>query len=137
VLGPTLVPEGFGSANFVMRFFSGWTEVSNGFQGCVDVRDVSKIHLEAIRNPAAAGHRFIAYSERQAMIDYANNLHAAYGDKGYNICTNEKQGEREKDARVSNQKARDFFGIEWISAKESTLAMAQSLIDHGTLKPSH
>jgi nucleoside-diphosphate-sugar epimerase len=136
VLGPTLIPGGFSSANFLLRFFSNQTEVSNGFQGCVDVRDVSKMHLEAIRKPGAAGHRFISYAERVLMIDYAKILHEEFASKGYNVCITEKQGEREKDAAISNKKAREFFEMEFIPAKESTLAMAHSLIEHGVLKPT-
>jgi nucleoside-diphosphate-sugar epimerase len=65
VLGPSLLPGGFPSAQSVLNYFNPErTEVPVGFIGMVDVRDVSKIHLESIRRPDAAGNRFIAYSER-------------------------------------------------------------------------
>lgn len=57
-----------------------------GFVDMVDVRDVSKIHLEAIRRPEAAGHRFVAHSQRVTHQEIANALEAEFGPKGLRIC---------------------------------------------------
>ena len=55
VLGPTLIPGGFMSGSVVVNNMNGSkTEVSVGQQGIVDVRDVAKHHLEAVRKPEAA-----------------------------------------------------------------------------------
>ena len=55
VMGPTLIPGGFTSANYMVNNFNGSkTEVGTGGMGIVDVRDVSKIHLEAVRRPDVA-----------------------------------------------------------------------------------
>lgn len=103
VMGPTLIPGGFTSSGWVEGFFNGSkTEVGTGGVGIVDVRDVSKMHVEAIRNPKAANQRFIAYSERiypKLAVDWLSEEFAA---KGYTIPTKEAAGERDKDARVSN-----------------------------------
>lgn len=54
-MGPTLIPGGFTSSLMIERFFnSSLTEVPTNFFGYVDVRDVSKIHFEALRKPEAA-----------------------------------------------------------------------------------
>lgn len=136
VMGPTLIPGGFTSSGWVEGFFNGSkTEVGTGGVGIVDVRDVSKIHVEAIRNPKAANQRFIAYSERVYPKQAVDWLAEEFAAKGYTIPTKEAAGERDKDARVSNQKARDVLGIEFISAKDAIIAMAQSLIEHGRIKP--
>jgi nucleoside-diphosphate-sugar epimerase len=72
VLGPALIPGGFPSAQSVLNYFNpDRTEVPVGHIGMVDVRDVSKIHLESIRRPDAAGNRFIAYSERAVYHETA------------------------------------------------------------------
>jgi len=93
VEGPTLIPGGFTSANMLLRFFNGsMTEVSRSFCGIVDVRDVSKMHLEAIRRADAANQRFIAYAERITMMQWATWLHEEFVAKGYNIPTKEAGG---------------------------------------------
>jgi hypothetical protein len=51
------------------------------------------------------------------------------------VCTKPAEGTPEQDARVSNKKSLEFFGIEFISAKDTVIAMANSLIEHGVLKP--
>jgi len=93
VLGPALIPGGFPSAQSVLNYFNPErTEVPVGFIGMVDVRDVSKLHLESIRRPDAAGHRFIAYAERAYYIDTANRLHAEFAPKGFTVCTKSAEG---------------------------------------------
>jgi nucleoside-diphosphate-sugar epimerase len=63
VMGPTLIPGGFTSANFMLSHFNGSkSRVATTSMSVVDVRDVSKIHLEAVRRPDVANQRFIAYS---------------------------------------------------------------------------
>ena len=134
-MGPTLIPGGFTSSNFVARFFNGsMTELNPSAIGFVDVRDVSKLHLEALKRPEAANQRFIAYSERLYMKEVGDILAAEFSPKGYTIPTKEKAGERERDARVSNLKSRTTFGMEFISGKDALIAMANSLIEHGVIK---
>ena len=64
VMGPTLIPGGFTSADMIISYFNGsMTELSPTYAfGYVDVRDVSKLHLETLRRPEAANQRFIAFS---------------------------------------------------------------------------
>lgn len=137
MLGPSLLPGGFPSADFVLGYFNpARTEVPVGFIGVVDVRDVSKIHLEAIRRPDAAGHRFIAYSERAQHYETAERLDAEFAPKGFNVCTKKAEGTPERDALTTAKTTREFFGIDFISAKDALIAMANSLIEHGVLKPT-
>lgn len=135
VMGPTLIPGGFTSAGYVENFFNGsqkelWPEATT----FVDVRDVSKMHFEALRRPEAANQRFIAFSERLFEKEVGDLLHAEFGPKGYTIPTKEMEGEREKNTKISNEKARKVLGIEFISAKDAVIAMANSLIEHGVIK---
>ena len=49
------MPGGFTSANYIERLLNGTTtEVGFSPMGFVDVRDVSKMHLEGLRKPEAA-----------------------------------------------------------------------------------
>jgi len=135
VMGPTLIPGGFTSANHCVAYFDGSkTENGTSGMGIVDVRDISAMHLEGLRRPEAANQRFIGYGARIYPKDAADALHEHFGPQGYTVTTKEAAGERDKAPRVSNQKARDVLGINFIQPKEAFIAMAQSLIDHGVIK---
>ena len=136
VMGPTLIPGGFYSADYMMKYFDGRKkEIGKSSMGIVDVRDVSKLHLEAVRRPDVANQRFLAYSERIYGNQFNEWIAAEFGPKGYKVPKkDEKAKELSKDARVSNKKARETFGMEFIPAKDSLIAMANSLIEHGILK---
>ena len=135
VLGPSLLPGGFTSAEYIEAYFNGSkTKVGLDGRGVVDVRDVAKVHLEAVRRPGISGNRFIAYSQWTNSKDIADVLHSEFGPQGYTIPTEEVEGTREKNHRVSNKKSKDTFGIEFIPASEAIKAMAQSLIDQGVIK---
>jgi len=54
-MGPTLVEGSSTSSDYVENLFNGSkTEVGTGGMGIVDVRNVSKMHLEAIRRSGVA-----------------------------------------------------------------------------------
>lgn len=95
------------------------------------------MHLLAVTRADAANHRFIAFGNRIKHIEIANAFAAEFGPKGYNIPTNELEAQpsSSKDAPVSNKKAREFLGIDFIDAKDQAIAMAQSLIDLGDIAP--
>jgi nucleoside-diphosphate-sugar epimerase len=92
------------------------------------------MHFEALRRPEAANQRFIAFSERLFEKEVGDILNAEFGPKGYTIPTKEMEGEREKNTRINNEKARTVLGIEFISAKDAVIAMANTLIEHGVIK---
>jgi len=136
IQGPTLLPGSYESGDYVAAFFNGnFSSFSyfNGGRGIVDIRDVAKIHVEAIRKPEAANQRFIAYSRWVRDQDMAAALKAEFGPKGFNVITDIPAGTA-RDPRVSSKKSREFFGIDFISAKESVIAMANSLIELGVIK---
>lgn len=107
VMGPTLIPGGFTSADMIVSYFNGSIkELSpENAYGYVDVRDVSKLHLEALRRPEAANQRFIAYSGSLYQPEVADIFSAEFSSKGYTIPTNVKEGERVKDALMCSKKA--------------------------------
>lgn len=92
--------------------------------GIVDVRDVSKLHLEGIRVPEAANNRFIAYSEPIFEKEIAAAFHERFGPLGFTVPTEVLVSDYEKDAKINNEKSKKTFGMEFIPAKEACLAMA-------------
>ena len=96
IFGPSLLPGGFTSGQFMAGYFNPKRSfVPPGFIDMVDVRDVAKIHLEAIRRPDAAYNRFLAHSERAYHLDIATALAAEFGPKGFTICTKPAKGNPE------------------------------------------
>jgi len=134
VEGPSLIPGGFTSADIIAKYFNGTvTEVSTYRMGFVDVRDVSKMHFEGLRRPEAANKRFLAFSEWLYPKEVADALHAHFAPQGYTVVTKEAGSERNKTARANTQQARDILGIDFIPARDSCIAMAQSMIDCGVI----
>lgn len=94
-MGPTLIPGGFTSSVLIERFFNGsMTECPTNYFGYVDVRDVSKLHLEGLKKPEAANQRIIAWADRLYTKEVADILAEEFGPKGYKITTKEAEGER-------------------------------------------
>ena len=104
VHGPTLIPGGFTSADIIVAFFEG----SNKLIGptgmpTVDVRDISKMHLEGLRRPEAANQRFIGCHETIYPKEILDVLSEHFGPQGFTIPTKE-DGEHIKSARVSTKR---------------------------------
>ena len=58
--------------------------------GMVDVRDVAKAHLQAIKVDAAKNRRFILVSRCAWFKEMAQCLAAEFNSKGFNISTEEQ-----------------------------------------------
>ena len=108
ITGPSLLPGDFTSADMVIGLFNGSkTEVATTGLGIVDVRDLAKCHVEAVRKPEAANQRFCCHSgEISYWKEIADWLDGEFGPQGYTVTTQEAAGERVNMARLSNQKAR-------------------------------
>lgn len=89
VLGPVLGKDYSTSIEIVKKLMDG------SFPGCpkigfsiVDVRDVADLHIRAMRDPAAAGQRFLATNEQFCwMSDVAKILKARMGDAARRVPT--------------------------------------------------
>ncbi|GAA6018687.1 hypothetical protein JCM11491_001261 [Sporobolomyces phaffii] len=105
------------------------------FGSLVDVRDVAKLHIEALVTEGAANERFSVSntdSSYQPLLDIffdkgSSTLHEAFpnAEKG-------KPGEPkpEKVNKIDNSKARKTFGWEPISVEKTVLDMAESLAEY-------
>ncbi len=147
ILGPLLDDDPGTSAALVARLLNGTlpaaADISFAF---IDVRDVAALHVRAMTDPAAGGHRFIAGNRVISMMDAANMLRPvlpAYAskmprfvvpdwlvrmfaafDKEMRGNTGELGVKRYLDASA----AIALLGRPFISSEDAVVATAQSLI---------
>ena len=121
----------------------------------VDVRDAADLHLKAMANPKAAGQRFIAASDEPFLWtkDVAAYLRRGLGDKARRVPTRTAPNfvlrlmalfngavavivpELGKVKAFTNQKAKTTLDWQPRSAEEALLASANTLMEHGVVKP--
>ena len=153
VMGPLLDGAALGtSAKTIKDFLSGaYPGTARISMTIVDVRDVAAAHLAAMTNPMATGNRYICASELIWLTDIARLLNENFTKRGYKVSTlqfpdwlvkfyaffdKSVKGEVPnlgRELSVSNQKIKDELGIQFRSAKEAIIAMAESLIHLGVL----
>jgi dihydroflavonol-4-reductase len=148
VLGPPLDEHYGSSLGLVERVLKGRDPMLPDFGfPVVDVRDVAEMHLRALQRPATAGKRYIAAAGSLAMVDMGRALKAAYPVRKIPTKTAPKLllrvlalidpavrsilpklGHLE---RVSNARAVQEMGMEFIAPKAALLASADWLVKHG------
>jgi nucleoside-diphosphate-sugar epimerase len=119
----------------------------------VDVRDVAAAHVAAMTSPSAAGQRFICGNDSRSLRDVAAILAREYGPKGYKIPTGKLPNvvvrvvakfdktvalainDLGNPQRVDPSKVIALLGRPLRSLDETTIAMAESLIEYGLVKP--
>ena len=151
VMGPLLDGSVLGtSANTIKDFLSGtYPGTARISMTIVDVRDVAAAHLAAMAHPMANGNRYICASELIWLTDVVKALNKNFAGQGYKISTlqfpdwfvklyalfdKSVKGEVPnlgKAIRVSNQKIKDELSLQFRSAEEAVVAMAESLIHLG------
>lgn len=148
VVGPPLDDHYGSSLGVILRLLKGRDPMlpEIGFP-IVDVRDVAEMHLRALQRPETAGKRYIAAAGSMAMPDMGKTLKTAYPTR--RIPTRQapafairllamvdggvrtilpKLGHLE---RVSNARAVNEMGMEFIAPKAALLAAADWLVKHG------
>ncbi len=154
VFGPTFGPDYATSVLIVQRLLDGTVPFCPQIAfGAVDVRDVADMHLRAMTNPAANGHRFLAVAgDSVSLLDIAKILKRHMGDAARRVPTREvpdwvirllalfipdmkaiapELGNRKS---ASNRKAREVLG--WLPRNndEAITATGESLAKLGLLK---
>lgn len=154
VLGPVLGPDYATSVRFVKMLLDGSIPGCPHISfGVVDVRDVADLHLRAMTDPAAAGHRFIASAGGAiSLLEVARTLRAALGDRASKVPTRQlpdwivrlgavvspslrqlaPQLGRVRDA--PSDKAQQVLGWKPRSREEAIVDSGESLIRLGLLK---
>ncbi|MDA8899266.1 aldehyde reductase [Gammaproteobacteria bacterium] len=145
VLGPSLSDDVGISNSMVLRMLNGsMPALAKIHIGIVDVRDVAKAHILAMKNTDSDGERFIVSEKEMWMSDIANVLNA----NGYkapeknmpnlllkvmalfksDLKTISKMAGKQRDCNTT--KAKDVLGWNPIAAEESILAAAKQIIDY-------
>lgn len=149
VFGPVLGSDYSTSIELVARLLRGTMPgLPPLAYAAVDVRDVADLHVRAMRDPAAAGERFIAVSgEPMTVAEMAGLLRDQLGDEAATVPTRRLPAwlvrlaaltdpsirvivpQLKETKRVSGDKARRVLGWEPRSREDAILASARSLLD--------
>lgn len=150
VLGPPLDEHYGSSLQLVERMMKGRDPMlpDIGFP-MVDVRDVAEMHLRALQRPATAGKRYLATAGSLAMVDMGRTLKAAYPVRRiptriaptillrllalFDPAVRSILPNLGHLSRVSNARAVQEMGMEFITPKVALLASADWLAKHGRI----
>jgi dihydroflavonol-4-reductase len=150
VLGPLLDRQSGTSVSLVARLLKGKDPMVPRLNfAVVDVRDVARMHVEALSRPETGGERIIASSDLMPMPEMARILKEALPDRRIPtrvapdwavrllglVMPDLRTAAKFLGGRdlVSNEKARRLFGMEFIPAEEALLASARSRIEKGVV----
>ncbi len=153
VLGPVLGAHAGTSARLVKKILDRELPACPrlGFP-IVDVRDVARAHISAMTVPAAAGKRFCCNSTSIWLVDLAKILHGEYAARGYKVPTGNMPDwlfrlaalfdkslrpglpSLGKIIEIDNRLIRDVLDWQPIGAEEMSIALADSLLEHGIVE---
>ncbi|VDP12082.1 unnamed protein product [Onchocerca flexuosa] len=152
VVGPLLHNERGTSIDVIRRFLNNEVPAVPVVQfGLVDVRDVAKAHIHAMREPRSDGLRILmSYQPSFWFMDIANVLRDEFSSQGYifprftvpypiiwfySLFSKETKEQvltrYGNEVHFDNSLAKDILGIEFINPKESIVAMAYDIIERG------
>jgi nucleoside-diphosphate-sugar epimerase len=151
IIGPALDEDASISIGLVSGLMDGSTPAlpSNGFS-IIDVRDVADLHIAALEKPEAVGERYLATSDYTPFPEVARILQEAYPDRKIanksvpdwiiRIIAMFGGPTRQIINDIGNEKVFDgskgekLLGRKFLSAKESVLATAESVLRLGLLQ---
>ncbi|VDK68722.1 unnamed protein product [Litomosoides sigmodontis] len=150
VVGPLLHNVQGTSINIIRRFLNNEIPAVPTVQfGLVDVRDVAKAHVRAMREPRSDGLRILlSYQPSFWFMDIANVLRDEFTSQGYTIprirvpypiawlySLFSKEAKQQilnrfgNEVHFDNSLAKEILGIEFTDPKESIIAMAYDIIE--------
>jgi dihydroflavonol-4-reductase len=113
----------------------------------VDVRDIAAMHVAALERPEAVGKRILGASEFLWFAEMAQALEQAFPDRKiatrvapdllmrviglFDTSVATILPELGQRAEVDNSRARQILGIDFVPARESVVASARFLLEHG------
>lgn len=153
VLGPVFEKDFGVSPGIVKKLLDGSVPAlpNAGFQ-IVDVRDVAQAHIEAMTRPEANGKRIILTDRFLWFKEIASVLRGAYADKGLKVPkmvipdfmvrifaafdseTRAVLPDLGVRRELNNGRMKNLLAIDPISAEDSILATAESLLEHGIIR---
>jgi dihydroflavonol-4-reductase len=150
ILGPTLIPGDFASAQIITQLLTGALPGIPRFKiAVVDVRECAQAHLMAIKTPTAAGKRFILNSRALWFRDIALSLAKAYPNVGvktselpycpvkflsfFNNQFKTMVTMWDKDINFDSRQSQEILQIKYRETDESIVAMAEALYEFGQI----
>jgi len=153
IFGPALINTDFSSGDVIRQILTGdLIALPKMHNAIVDVRDVALAHVSAIELPNTDGQRYLCVSKDHLWFsDISNILQKEFGKYGYDITTRninycffriaaicDRQAETvipfwNREAIFRNDKIIKDLHINFISAEESIIRMAYSLIENGVV----
>jgi len=147
VLGPPLDIHFGGSVEVVQRMLRAKDPMLPNYGlGIVDVRDIADMHVRALSSPASEGQRILGVSAFLWFQDCTKILKAEFPDRKFvtrvapnfvvrllavfDTSIRAVVPDLGKRFDVSNERAREILGMEFISAQDSLTATAHFLIDN-------
>jgi len=151
VIGPALDLDYGTSLGLVQRLLSGRDPAMPRLMfEIVDVRDIARMHVLALANPATIGERLIGSAGSIWFRDLARVMKTAFPDLKiatrtapdvvikllalFDPAIREIVPMLGKEVRTDNSKARAMLGLDFISVQQSALQSAQFLLDNGRAK---
>jgi dihydroflavonol-4-reductase len=151
IIGPALSKDRSYSLQAIERLLSGMPGVPKLGFGFVDVRDVAEMHIIAMREPEAAGERFIATDRFLWMSDVGQILRDRLGPEASKVPTRTVPnfvvrtmarfdpelrsvvGDLGRRRNVSSEKARTKLGWQPRPIEDSIVDTARSLLQVGAV----
>jgi nucleoside-diphosphate-sugar epimerase len=148
IFGPLLDEDPGTSSTLVRRLLDGKLPAAPRLAvSAVDVRDVAALHVDAMTNPAAGGHRCAASEGTYWMSDIGKMLRPAFPDRRVPTGTlpdwlvhvaalfdrdvRENRHEMGMMKRIDGRRGQTRLGRPLIPTTQSTIATGKSLIAHG------
>jgi nucleoside-diphosphate-sugar epimerase len=155
ILGPLMADDVGSSVGLIWKLLNGkFTRLPRYGCSVADVRDVAQAHVQAMIEPAAAGHRFVVGGRVFSMKDLALALAKSFPQYQSQLPTAELPDwfvrilalvdadartivhELGRDLSVDTSKARSMLQWRPRSEEETIRDCAQSLIDRGLVAPA-
>ena len=131
MMGPSYKTDDFVSGNIMRDMMASSGPVERVIKGMVDVRDVARAHLFAIKIEAAKNRRFLLVGRNAWMKEMAECLAAEYNPKGFDININESPNDPPHEYKYDTAASREILGLEYSPVELSWLDMAKCLLESG------
>ncbi|GAA2752821.1 NAD-dependent epimerase/dehydratase family protein [Amnibacterium kyonggiense] len=139
IAGPTLTASARSSLALFVGMLDGTVPALPRQRfGIADVRDVSALHVAAMRTPEAAGKRYLALADGPTMtfLEVAQVLRARLGSLAERVPTAELPGEEPAPLVIRNDRAKAELGFRPRPAETTIVETAERLRDLGLLRPA-
>ena len=134
IVGPAYDKDIFPSGRLVKDIMTTTKVLNDLYMGYVDVRDVARAHLLAIKVDAAKNRRFLLSGRCAWRSEMAECLANHFNPQGWSISTEENKEEKPFSYEVNTTASRAVLGLTYIPIEQSWIDMANCLIESGQIE---